>query len=81
MFWVQGNLTNREQEIYKYLLEGLSYADIGHLLNLQKPTVVSHIMSVYLKKMVANRNELMAQRIHELEDELKEVKERVNASN
>lgn len=67
-------LTDREQEVYRYLLRGLSYIDIGRELDIQQPTVVKHVMNVYMKKMVGTRAELMAQRIEELENEIKNMK-------
>ena len=68
------SLTNREQEVYKYLLQGLSYIDIANKLVVEKSTIITHIMHVYMKKMVGNRAELMAQRIKELEEKVKELK-------
>lgn len=65
---IEDKLTKREEEIYHYLLQGLNYMDIAREANIGKPTVVTHIMNIYLKKMVANRAELMAQRIEELEN-------------
>ena len=67
-------LTNREQEVYNYLLEGLNYKEIADRLIVGQSTAVTHITNVYLKRCVGNRAELMAQRIKELEAKLKEVK-------
>ena len=75
---IQDKLTNREQEIYKYLLRGMSYGDISKELNIAHRTVVAHIMSVYMKKLVGTRSELMAQRIQELEDEVEELRKVAN---
>lgn len=63
-------LTNKELEVYKYLLQGLSYLDIANAMDIEKSTAVTHITNVYLKKLVGTRAELMAQRIKELEKEV-----------
>ena len=70
----RNKLTSREEEVYKYLLQGLNYMDIANALCTEKCTAVTHIMNVYMKKLVANRAELMAQRIKELEKEVAELK-------
>jgi len=67
-------LTAKEEEIYKYLLKGLSYLEIANEMFIEKTTVITHIMNVYMKKLVGTRAELMAQRIEELEKEVKELK-------
>lgn len=67
-------LTNKEQEVYSYLLKGLSYIDIANAMSVEKTTAVTHIMNVYMKKLVGSRAELMAQRIKELEKEVRELK-------
>lgn len=68
-------LTTREEEIYKYLLKGLSYMEIANTAFIEKTTVVRHIMNIYMKKLVGTRAELMAQRIEELEKEVEELKQ------
>jgi DNA-binding NarL/FixJ family response regulator len=65
---IEDKLTKREEEIYHYLLQGLNYTDIARAADIEKSTVVTHIMNIYLKKMVTTRAELMAQRIEELEN-------------
>ena len=72
------SLTDREQEVYKYLLDGLSYLDIARNLSIGRTTAITHIMNVYMKKLVSNRSELMAQRIKELETEVKELRRNSN---
>ena len=67
-------LTAKEEEIYKYRLKGLSYLEIANEMFIEKTTVITHIMNVYMKKLVGTRAELMAQRIEELEKEVKELK-------
>lgn len=67
-------LTSREKDVYKYLLEGLSYMDMAHELGIGKPTIVTHVMRIFQKKLVFNRYELLANRIKELEKEVEELK-------
>lgn len=67
-------LTTREEEIYKYLLKGMSYLQIANAAFIEKTTVIRHIMNIYMKKLVGTRAELMAQRIEELEHEVEELK-------
>jgi len=69
-------LTNREEEIYKYLLKGLSYMQIANTIFVEKSTIIRHIMNIYMKKLVGTRSELMAQRIEELEKELEELRQK-----
>lgn len=71
---MNAKLTAKEEEIYKYLLKGLSYLEIANEMFIEKTTVITHIMNVYMKKLVGTRAELMAQRIEELEKEVKELK-------
>ena len=71
------SLTNKEQEVYRYLLQGLSYLDISDKLNVKRTTTVDYITNVYAKKLVNNRAELMAERIKELEQEVKELRRNI----
>lgn len=66
-------LTNREQEVYKYLLQGMSYNDMARKMIVEKSTVITYIMHLFLKKEVSSRYELMAKRIKELENKIKEL--------
>lgn len=68
------NLTNREQEVYRYLLQGMSYNDMAREMVVEKTTVMTYIMHLFLKKEVNSRYELMAKRIKELENKIKELK-------
>ena len=70
----EDKLTNREQEVYNYLLHGLSYSDMADTMGIGKNTIVTYVMNIFLKKMVNSRYELMAQRIKELESKIKELR-------
>lgn len=70
---MRDDLTPREEEVYRYLLKGLDYYSIGELMGIGKPTLVTHIMHIFEKKLVSNRYELLALRIKELENEIKEL--------
>ena len=66
-------LTKREQEVYSYLLHGLSYSDMEEKMGVAKSTIVTYVMNIFLKKMVSSRYELMAERIKELENIVMEL--------
>lgn len=51
-------LTQREKEVAKLLLEGLTYKDITSKLFISLPTVKTHSSNIYRKCSVKNRNEL-----------------------
>lgn len=70
-------LSNREQEIFDLLLEGLSYKEIARRLIIERCTVITHIFHIYEKLDVGSRWEIMAIRIKELEDEVKELQEKI----
>lgn len=53
-------LTNKEQEIIDYLLEGLSQKDIAVKMNLSINTVKSHIQRIYKKFNVHNVTALLS---------------------
>ena len=67
-------LSKREQEVYEYLIKGLNYSQMQELLGINKTTILTHAMHIFLKKMVSSRYELMAQRINELEREVFDLK-------
>jgi DNA-binding NarL/FixJ family response regulator len=54
------NLTTREKEILKELIEGHSYKKISELLFISLDTVRSHIKSVYQKLHVNSKSEAVA---------------------
>lgn len=51
-------LSNREKEVAKLLLEGLTYGKIAEQLNISHSTVKSHCSNIYEKMKVTNRSEL-----------------------
>ena len=58
---VRVGLTNREREITRLAMEGLSYRQIAEALFITQRTVGFHLGQVYQKLGVANRHELTAQ--------------------
>lgn len=52
-------LTQREKEIAKLLLEGLSYNDIAQQLNITVRTVKAHAQNIFKKMNVKNRLQFM----------------------
>jgi len=54
------NLTNREQEILKLLMDGLSYKEIAAKCFISIDTINSHIRKVYTKLNVHSRSEIAA---------------------
>lgn len=71
---ISNTLSPRELEIYKYLLKGLDYYSIADELGVQKSTIKTHILHLYEKLLVNSRQELLIQRIEELEEEIEQLK-------
>ena len=71
---MQDKLSKRETEVYEYIMKGMNYSDMEDLMGISKTTIVSHMMHIFLKKMVNSRYELMAERIKELEKEVWDLK-------
>lgn len=71
---INGTLSPRELEIYKYLLKGVDYYTIADELGVQRSTVATHVLHLFNKLLVSSRQELMAQRIEELEREIEQLK-------
>ena len=71
---ISNTLSPRELEIYKYLLKGTDYYTIADELEIQRSTVATHVLHLFNKLLVNSRQELMAQRIEELEQEVAELK-------
>lgn len=67
-------LTNRESQVYNLLLKGLPLCDIADIIGTTRSTVATHVLHLYNKFLVNSRQELMAQRIDELEKELENFK-------
>jgi DNA-binding NarL/FixJ family response regulator len=74
MNMISNTLSPRELEIYKYLLKGLDYYSIADELGVQKSTIKTHILHLYEKLLVNSRQELLIQRIEELEEEIEKLK-------
>jgi len=74
MNMISNTLSPRELEIYRYLLKGLDYYSIADELGVQKSTIKTHILHLYNKLLVSSRQELLVQRIEELEQEIEKLK-------
>jgi DNA-binding NarL/FixJ family response regulator len=53
------NLTEREQEILKLLVQGLLYKEIGNELQISTNTAKKHVMNIYSKLHVNNKIQAM----------------------
>ena len=53
------NLTDREQEILKLLVQGLLYKEIGHRLEISPNTAKRHVMNIYAKLHVNSKAQAM----------------------
>ena len=71
---ISNALSPRELEIYKYLLKGLDYYSIADELGVQRSTIKTHVLHLYEKLLVNSRQELLIQRIEELEQEVEQLK-------
>lgn len=60
-------LTKRENEVYQLLLKGLNITEIAEKLDLSYTTVHTYRTFIYQKKGVSTIQQLLAQRIKELE--------------
>jgi len=57
---ISSNLTNRELEVMKYLLRGMTYNEIAHSLQISPHTVNDHIKKIYHKLNINSKGELMS---------------------
>lgn len=71
---MQEALTNRELEIYKYLLKGTDYYTIADKLGVQRSTIATHVLHIFGKMLVNSRQDLLIRRIEELEGEVEKLK-------
>ena len=71
---MQETLTNRELEIYKYLLKGTDYYTIADKLGVQRSTIATHVLHIFGKMLVNSRQDLLIRRIEELEGEVEKLK-------
>ena len=74
-----GDFTDRETEVYNYLLSKGNLQDIADAMFLSRASINSYCTTIFSKKMVNSRVELMAQRIKELEDELNRTQQVLNS--
>jgi DNA-binding NarL/FixJ family response regulator len=54
------NLTEREQEILKLLVQGLLYKEIGSQLNISPNTAKKHVLNIYSKLHVNSKTQALA---------------------
>jgi len=54
------NLTDREQEILKLLVQGMLYKEIGHKLDISPNTAKKHVMNIYSKLHVNSKAQALA---------------------
>jgi DNA-binding NarL/FixJ family response regulator len=54
------NLTERELEILKLLVQGLQYKEIGNLLDISANTAKKHVLNIYSKLHVNNKAQALA---------------------
>jgi DNA-binding NarL/FixJ family response regulator len=73
-------LTPKEDEIYKLLLKGFGVYDIAGELNKSPFTIQQQMCNIYNKRYCSSRPELLAQRIAELEEEVKQLKQVLNSN-
>ena len=54
------NLTEREQEILKLLVQGMQYKEIGNQLEISTNTAKKHVMNIYSKLHVNSKTQALA---------------------
>ena len=67
-------LTRREKEVLDLMLKGFSCKRISEEMNIALSTTLQYRSNVLLENCCDSVSELLAMRIKELEDELKEVR-------
>ena len=67
-------LTRREKEVLALMLKGFSCKRISEEMNIAMSTTLQYRSNVLLENCCDSVSELLAMRIKELEDELKEIK-------
>ena len=68
-------LTRREKEVLALMLKGFSCKRISKEMNIAISTTLQYRSNVLLENCCDSVSELLAMRIKELEDELKEVRD------
>lgn len=66
-------LTKKETEIYNLMIQGLNPQEIADKLILQRCTIATHITHIFQKKNVWSTQQLLAQRIKELESTIQQM--------
>jgi DNA-binding NarL/FixJ family response regulator len=59
----RGNLTDREQEIVEWVIQGMTNKEIGAQLGISDKTVKTHLSNIFSKLKVSRRLELLLYRI------------------
>jgi DNA-binding NarL/FixJ family response regulator len=54
------NLTEREQEILKLLVQGMQYKEIGNQLDISANTAKKHVLNIYSKLHVNSKAQALA---------------------
>lgn len=75
-YFNNATLTQKQQEIYEQLLLGKELHEIAEKLCNSLQTIKQHTSVIYAKLDVKNRVELLANRIIELEEELKKCQKK-----
>ena len=57
------NLTEREREVLKYLVDGMSYKAVAEKCFVSIDTVSSHVKNIYKKLQVNSKSEAVAKAI------------------
>lgn len=68
--FIVGDLSEREKEVVFFILEGLTNHEIGNKLFIEEKPVKFHLTSIFKKKNVKNRSELI---VEYYKDELRKV--------
>lgn len=67
-------LTPKEEEVYNFMLEGFTPKEIASVMVLAECTIKTHIAHIFQKKNVYSTQQLLAERIKELEGTIRELK-------
>lgn len=59
------DLTEREQDVLRCLVQGMTYRQVAHRLDISHDTVRSHVRSIYSKLQVHSVAEAVSRAIHE----------------
>lgn len=70
MCFLIGDLSDREREVVSLVIEGLSNHEIGNKLFVEEKTIKFHLTSIFKKKNVKNKAELI---VEYYKDELRKI--------